>query len=276
MIIYNGLLKNTNFLISTQNRGLKFGDSLFESMRVVNLDIKYWEDHYFRLMAGMRIMRMDIPMSFTMEFFQGQILELLSKLKKTDARIRLTVTRKDGGLYIPKNNKVDFFIEATELFQKKYTLNTQSYEVDLFKDFRKNKGLLSTIKSNNKLEHIIAGVYASENNLDNVLLLNSDNRLAEAINANIFIVKNNQIITPYSSEGCVKGIVRKKIVEIIDRNPAYEIIKKEVNHFEMMKADEVFLTNISLGIQSVTKFRKKIYTQTKVAEMLIKSLNIAF
>lgn len=276
MIIYNGLLKNNNFLISTQNRGLKFGDSLFESMRVVNLDIKYWEDHYFRLMAGMRIMRMDIPMSFTMEFFQGQILELLSKLKKTDARIRLTVTRKDGGLYIPKNNKVDFFIEATELFQKKYTLNTQSYEVDLFKDFRKNKGLLSTIKSNNKLEHIIAGVYASENNLDNVLLLNSDNRLAEAINANIFIVKNNQIITPYSSEGCVKGIVRKKIVEIIDRNPAYEIIKKEVNHFEMMKADEVFLTNISLGIQSVTKFRKKIYTQTKVAEMLIKSLNIAF
>ncbi len=276
MIIYNGLLKDDNYVISTQNRGLKFGDSLFESMRVINLDIKYWEDHYFRLMAGMRIMRMDIPMSFTMEFFQGQILELLSKQNRKDARIRLTVTRKDGGLYTPENNKVDFFIEATELFQKKYTLNTQPYEVDLFKDFKKNKSLLSTIKSNNKLEHIIAGIYAKENNLDNVLLLNSDNRLAEAINANVFVVKDHQIITPAPTEGCVKGIVRKKLLEIIERNPIYEVIEKEVNHFEMMKADEVFLTNISFGIQPITKFRKKVYTQTKAAEMLIKALNISF
>lgn len=276
MIIYNGLLKKDDFLISIQNRGLKFGDSLFESMRVVNLDIKYWEDHYFRLMAGMRIMRMDIPMSFTMDFFQGQILELLSKQNRTDARIRLTITRKDGGLYTPESNKVDFFIEATELSQKKYTLNTASYEIDLFKDFKKNKSLLSTIKSNNKLEHIIAGIYAKENNLNNVLLLNSDNRLAEAVNANVFIVKDNQIMTPASTEGCVKGIVRKKLLEIIEKNPNYEIIEKEVNHFEMMKADEVFLTNISFGIQPVTKFRKKHYTQTTVAEILIKALNTSF
>ncbi len=276
MIIYNGLLKKETDLISIQNRGLKFGDSLFESLRVINQEIKYWEDHYFRLMAGMRIMRMEIPMRFTMDFFQGQILALLTKKNITDARVRLTVTRKDGGLYIPENNSVDFFIEATELHEKKYALNSQSYEIDLFKDFKKNKSLLSSIKSNNKLEHIIAGIYAKENNLDNILLLNSENRLAEAVNANVFIVKGNQIITPAPTEGCVKGIIRKKLIDIINRNPVYDSIEKEVNHFEMMKAEEVFLTNISFGIQSVTKFRKKNYTQTKVAEMLIKSLNISF
>ncbi len=276
MIIYNGLLKKDTDLISIQNRGLKFGDSLFESLRVINQDIKYWEDHYFRLMAGMRIMRMEIPMNFTMAFFQSQILALLVKKNMTDARVRLTVTRKEGGLYIPENNSVDFFIEVTELNEKKYVLNSQSYEIDLFKDFKKNKSLLSNIKSNNKLEHIIAGIYAKENNLDNVLLLNSANRLAEAVNANIFIVKGNQIITPAPTEGCVKGIIRKKLIEIIHHNPVYDIIEKEVNHFEMMKADEVFLTNIGFGIQSVTKFRKKNYTQTKVAEMLINSLNISF
>ncbi|MFV0530562.1 MAG: aminotransferase class IV [Flavobacteriales bacterium] len=276
MIIYNGLLKDNTRLISIQNRGLKFGDSLFESLRVINQNIKFWEDHYFRLMAGMRIMRMKIPMSFTMEFFQSQITELLNKKNITDARIRLTITRKNGGLYTPENNKVDFFIEATELHQKEYILNTKPYEIDLFKDFKKNKSLLSTIKSNNKLEHIIAGIYAKENHLDNVLLLNSDNRLAEAVNANIFIVKGNEIVTPSSTEGCVKGIIRKKLLEIINRNPAYDIIEREVNHFEMMKADEVFLTNISFGIQPVSKFRKKLYTQTNVAEMLIKSLNSTF
>lgn len=276
MIIYNGTLKESNFLISTQNRGLKFGDSLFESMRVINHQVKFWEDHYFRLMAGMRIMRMEIPMSFTMDFFQAQINELLNKKGITDARIRLTITRKDGGLYIPEDNKVDFFIEATTLTEKKYTLHTQPYKVDLFKDFKKNKSLLSTIKSNNKLEHIIAGIYAQENGLDNVLLLNADNRLAEAINANIFIVKGNQIITPAPTEGCVKGIIRKKLLDIIKRNPSYEIIEKEVNHFEMMKADEVFLTNISFGIQPITHFRKKQYSQTTVAEILVKALNVAF
>ncbi len=276
MVIYNSSLRENDLLISTQNRGLKFGDSLFESMRVINHEIKFWEDHYFRLMAGMRIMRMEIPMGFTMDFFQWQIKELLTQKNMTDARIRLTVTRKDGGLYAPTTNKVDFFIEATTLTEKKYILNSQPYKVDLFKDFRKNKSLLSTIKSNNKLEHIIAGIYAQENDLDNVLLLNSDNRLAEAVNANIFIVKENQIITPASTEGCVKGIIRKKLLEIIKRNPTYEIIEKGVNHFEMMKADEVFLTNISFGIQPITHFRKKEYTQTKTAEVLLKSLNVSF
>ncbi len=276
MIIYNGLLKENNHLLSTENRGLKFGDSIFESLRVVNQNIVFWEDHYFRLMAGMRIMRMNIPLSFTMDFFEGQIKELLEKTNRINARIRITIFRKDGGYYTPETNKVNFIIHATDLKETKYILNKNTYEVDLFKDFKKNNSLLSTIKSNNKLEHIIAGIYAQENNLDNVLLLNSNNRLAEAINANIFIVKNNQISTPASTEGCVKGIVRKKIIEIINRIPSYEIIEKEVNHFEMMKADEVFLTNISFGVQNISKFRKKHYNQTEVSEMIIRSLNLIF
>lgn len=273
MIIYNGLLKESNFLLSIQNRGLKFGDSLFETMRVVNYKIKFWEDHYFRLMAGMRIMRMEIPMSFTMPFFQSQVEELCAQKGMRHARVRLTIFRKDGGLYTPETHKVDFIIEALELSETRYKLNTKTYKVDLFKDFKKNKSLLSNVKSNNKLEHVIAGIYARENEWDNVLLINTNNHLAEAINANIFMVNKNCISTPATTEGCVKGIIRKKIIEIAEKNPAFDMIEKEVNSFELMKADEVFLTNVIMGVQSVTQFRKKHYTQNTVAEKLIKVLN---
>ena len=87
MINFNGnLIENANF-ISNENRGYKYGDALFETLKVVHGKILFWEDHYFRLMASMRIMRMQIPMDFTMEFIEEQeivnTLEANEQLKNT-------------------------------------------------------------------------------------------------------------------------------------------------------------------------------------------------
>ena len=76
MINFNGtLLSQTDSRFTTENRGYKYGDALFETLKVVNGKIFFWEDHYFRLMASMRILRMEIPMSFTMEFIEAEILK---------------------------------------------------------------------------------------------------------------------------------------------------------------------------------------------------------
>lgn len=273
MVIFNGIIKDNTHFLSIQNRGLEFGDSVFETMKVVDEKIIFFEDHYFRLMASMRIMRMEIPMSFTMDFFQEQILALLRHKNLLNARIRLTIFRKEGGLFAPDSNKVDYIIEASEFSKTAYQIHNEPYKVDLYKDFKKNSGLLSTIKSNNKLEHVLAGIYAHENELDNVLLLNQNNRLTEAINANIFIVNGNTIITPKAEEGCIKGIIRKKVIEYFEKNTDYELIETEVNHFELMKADEVFLTNIIIGVQPITHFRKKVFTQQKVSQEILSHLN---
>ena len=64
MINFNGKLLEDNIIISTQNRGYAYGDGLFETIKVVSGKLLFWEDHYFRLMASMRIMRMEIPMNF--------------------------------------------------------------------------------------------------------------------------------------------------------------------------------------------------------------------
>jgi branched-chain amino acid aminotransferase len=257
MLNFNGKLINQSELsINSNNRAFKYGDAIFETLNIQNNTIVFWEDHYFRLMASMRMLRMDIPMDFTLEFLEQEILKTVTSLESfSKIRVRLSIFRKDGGLYAPKSNEVDFLIEASEnIYQKKET-----YRVDLFKDFYNYSGLLSTVKTTNRMLNTLASIYMEENELDNCVLINERKGVVEAANANIFIVKGTEIKTPALDEGCIKGVVRKKIIEILNKNEEYTIVETSISPFEMQKADEVFLTNSIIGVQPVTNYRKKEY-----------------
>ncbi|MCG2459982.1 aminotransferase class IV [Flavobacteriaceae bacterium F89] len=272
---FNGslLLKDTNFL-NHENRGLRYGDALFETLRIINGKIVFWEDHYLRLMASMRILRMEIPMTFTMEFLQEQLLRVIlaNDMENSPARVRLTVFRNNGGLYLPKSNDVSFIIEASALKDPYYTLDPSSYEVALFKDFYVNANKLSTLKTSNKLTHVLGSIFSNENNYDNCLLLNQNKFVVEALNANIFLVVNNTVKTPPIMDGCLNGIIRKKLKEIFTRLGNYAFEESSISPFELQKADELFITNSITGIRPITKFRKKEYS-TKVALDLLGKLN---
>lgn len=275
MVNFNGTLleENTNFL-NEENRGLRYGDALFETIRVVNNKIFFWESHYLRLMASMRILRMEIPMDFTMEFLQKEIEKtvLSNELQNSPARIRITVFREAGGLYTPTNKEVSFAIEAKTLENPFYILNDSFYEVELFKDHYVNSGLLSTLKSNNKVLHVLAGIYAKENDYDNCLLINEKKNVIEATNGNIFLVKGNVIKTPPITEGCLNGVLRKQLIEIIGKTEDLEFQEAEISPFEIQKADEMFITNVISGITSVSKYRKKTYSN-EIAKKLLGRLN---
>lgn len=256
MINYNAnIVSEDSNVLSINNRAFKYGDALFETIKIVNNKIIFVEDHYFRLMASMRMLRMKIPLEFTFEFFESQVLKTLASNRLIDARVRFSVFRKGGGLYLPDNNTIDYLIEANELI---VPLKNE-YEVDLFKDYYVYSGMLSTLKTNNKILNVVASIYADENGLDNCILLNEKKHITEALNANIFLVKGNQITTPSLSEGCLKGVMRKNIVSMLHKDSNYEIFEKEISPFELQKADEVFLTNTIIGIQPITKYRKKTY-----------------
>jgi len=115
MINFNGNLVKSNVVLSSNNRAFKYGDGIFETIKVENLKINFLEDHYFRLMASMRMLRMEIPMSLTLEFVEQQVLKTLESNNLTSARVRVSVYRKDGGFYTPKSHKVNFIVEASEL-----------------------------------------------------------------------------------------------------------------------------------------------------------------
>ncbi|HEA19399.1 hypothetical protein LCGC14_1615030 [marine sediment metagenome] len=275
MVNFNGelLTRNLNFL-NQGNRGLRYGDSLFETFRAINGKLFFWEDHYLRLMASMRMLRMEIPMNFTMEFLEEQIQRVVvaNHLNEGAARIRLTVFRNDGGFYLPKTNDISFFIESTPMENSFYILEETPYEVELFKDFYVNSDMLSTLKTNNRIINVVGSIFAKENDYDNCLLLNTEKQVVEALNGNLFLVKDNMIKTPPLKDGCLNGIIRKKLIEILKKLEGYELEESSISPFELQKADEIFITNSILGIRPITKYRKKQFAN-KVAKDLLGKLN---
>ena len=271
MLNYNGnLVAFDDVKITPNNRAFKYGDSVFETIKVVHGKLVFWEEHYFRLMASMRMLRMKIPMNFTLEFLEEQLLKTVSVNENNkNTRARLSVTRKDGGFYTPNTNEIDYLIESQEI---EYSTKA-SYKVDLFKDFYVYSGHLSTVKTNNKLIHTLASIYAKENDLDNCFLLNERKGVVEATNASLFLVKGTVIKTPPLTEGCLKGIAREKVISVINSSNDYTIEETIISPFEIQKADEVFITNSVMGIQPITNYRKKEFSTT-ISKKLSISLRI--
>jgi branched-chain amino acid aminotransferase len=271
MFNVNGTLQNSNEN-KILNRAFSYGDAVFETIKIIHGKILFWEDHYFRLMASMRILRMKIPMNFTMEFLEQEIISLVSAKNLENARVRLTVFRNDGGYYLPKTQTISYVIEANALDSIHFSYK-KDFEVELYKDFYISKQLLSTLKTTNKLIQITASIFAEENGYQSCLMMNDDKNIIEAINGNLFMVSNNTIVTPPISEGCLNGIMRKQIIALLKKDPAQNFEERPISPFELQKADELFITNVIVGIQPITKYRKKIF-ETVTAEKLIEQLNI--
>ncbi len=275
MVNFNGnLVPADSFYLNHQNRGLRYGDALFETIRVANGQILFWEDHYLRLMASMRILRMEIPMEFTMEFLEEAIRNSLPPGKRdtASARVRCTVFRNEGGLYLPADNGVSYIIEAAPLDDPAYRLPTAPYEITLFRDYNITADLLSNVKTNNKILNVVGSIYARENGYDNCLLLNQHKHIVEALNGNLFLVKGNILKTPPLSDGCVNGILRKQILALLKKEGKQQPEESSISPFELQNADELFITNVIVGVQPISTYRKAKYGSGIAAE-IVKHLN---
>lgn len=273
MINFNGILQDSDANLLDQNRGFLYGDGVFETLKIVDGKILFFEDHYFRLMAAMRIVRMEIPMNFTLEYLEEQVLSLVKKNKiEQSARARITVYRNNGGFYLPTNNTVSFLIQTSAIESPVYSISEKEYEVDLYKDFYIPKQLLSTLKTTNKMIHVTGSIYAKENDLDNCILLNDSKNVVEALQGNLFMRMGNTLITPPISEGCLNGIMRKQILSLAKKETNLEVVEQVISPFDLQKADELFVTNVIRGIQPITKYRKKEFEQdtAKVLNTILK------
>ena len=272
--INGSILEDSEAYLSVDNRGFAYGDAVFETIKV-NSKPLFWEAHYFRLMASMRILRMEIPMHFTPEFLESQIMDLVNTQseKAKSYRVKLIVFRATGGYYTPTSNSVKFTISLAPLDSDIYNSHTDSCEIELFKDYFIAPNLLSTLKTNNKAINVVGSIFAKENNYANCLLLNTNKNIIEALNGNVFLVKDNVIKTPPLTDGCLKGIIRDQLIEMISKSDNYDLIETSIAPFELQKSDEIFITNVIQGIKPVTKFRKKTYT-TEAAKKFQNKLNI--
>ena len=276
MINFNGALRpDVEVRLSPSNRSFRFADGVFETIKFARGKILFWEDHYFRLMSDMRILRMNIPISWSPEHLEQEILTTLdaNALEQGAARIRFTVFRNGGGGYVPETSEVSYLVECYPLVDDEYILPQAGKIMQLFQDHVKPTGLLSNLKSASAQVYILAGIFARENGFDDCFLINEHKHLVEAVSSNIWLVKGKTIKTPALSQGCVKGVLRANLLKWLPKW-GYEAEETEITPFELQRVDEVWLTNTIRGIEWVQQYRKKSYENSE-AQAVARHLNTA-
>jgi branched-chain amino acid aminotransferase len=274
MINSNGnLVPSSDAGLSFFNRGFSYGDALFDTVKAVGDKLLFWEDHYFRLMASMRLLRMEIPMTFTPEYFVDQCMQLIQaqEVRSPAWRLRLTVFRDSGGRYTPDQNGVAFVIGCEPFSQNRFLDDVTKYTVDLYKDHYVQAGMLPNLKTNNKILNVLGSIFAKENDLDNCILVNDNKEVVEALQSNLFLLFGQEIHTPPLTSGCLDGIIRKQIIRMAN-DLGLTIKETPINPFYLQKADELWLSNSIQGIRAVTNYRRKTY-QSQIYPKAVAQLN---
>jgi branched-chain amino acid aminotransferase len=274
MVNSNGnLVPSSDACLPFFNRGFYYGDALFETVKVVGDKLLFWEDHYFRLMASMRVLRMEIPMTFTPEYFVDQCMQLVQAQKVSSSawRLRLTVFRDSEGGYTPDHNRVGFLIGCEPISQDRFLNEVTKYTVDLYKDHYVQEGMLPNLKTNNKILNVLGSIFAKQNDLDNCILVNDNKQLVEALQSNLFLLFGQEILTPPLTSGCLDGIIRKQIIRMA-KDLDLTLKETAINPFDLQRADELWLSNCIQGIRAVTNYRRKTY-QSKIYPKAVALLN---
>ncbi|MBC7417113.1 MAG: aminotransferase class IV [Pedobacter sp.] len=259
-------------IITAENRAFRFGDGLFESMRMIDGKLQFADLHADRLAAGMKVLKIDGHALMDSYFLKQKTADLAKRNKWAgNARFRLSVYRAGAGLYTPEYNKNGYLLEGNALHSNTYELNKKGLIVDLFTDLPKAINKLSNLKTANALIYVLAGLFKQQNSLDEAFILNDKGFLCESISANIFVVYDKKIYTPALTEGCVAGVMRSSILYLAKINNI-QVVEAEINPKVLAEADEVFITNATRGLQWVMGYGRKRYFD-KVAKLLSQTLN---
>lgn len=246
-------------ILKVGNRAFKFGDGMFESMRMANGKLQFPELHADRIKATMKALKMDGYNLLDEYFLKTKTSELARKNKiHANGRFRLSIYRDGEGLYTPETNKVGYLLEVKPLETPTYELNKKGLIVDVYDEITKPINKLSNFKTSNSLPFVMAALYQKQHRLDEVLLLNQNGFLCESTSSNLFVVYQNQIYTPALSEGCVGGVMRNVIMRLAKQHQL-PLIEAQINPQILNEAEEVFLTNAIGGVRWVMGYGRKRY-----------------
>ena len=230
--------------------------SFVEIVRLNNSKILFWEKHYFRIVASLRRYRYKIPVSFTMEKLEGELIKLTNKI---DNKIENGLFRYQ---FIKADEETEFIISLKDL--NPIEINTSDYEIDLYKDTLVFSNDISNMSKTNSDLRLISKMYAKENGLSDVVLLNDKKKITETLNGTIFLLKSNQIQTPNLLSGCQNLVLREVFLEWLEKYDGnYNVIETEINPFELQKSEEIFIISLENGLQCVSSYRRSSYFNEK-------------
>lgn len=257
---YNGkYYKEGEAIVSPDNRSLRYGDGLFETIKVVNGKIVFANEHFTRLWQGLLLLQFEIPKLFTKEKLQQEIEALVNKNKHLQlARVRLTIIRGNGGLYDAQNYLPNYCIQSWALPSDKGNFNENGLVIGFYEEAKKNCDAFSNIKHNNFLPYTMAALFAKQNKWNDALVFNEYGNICDSTIANIFICKEGIIYTPPLTEGCIEGVTRSYVIKTLQAN-GFNIEETPISKAVILNADEVFLTNAIQNIKWVGQMEDKKY-----------------
>jgi branched-chain amino acid aminotransferase len=267
-INYNGNIYSSNEpIVTAQNRGLRYGDGLFETIKLKNGLLILADAHFDRLWNGMKTLKFEIPKLFTKQKLQSEILQLASKNKLTNARVRLTIIRGEGGIYDAHNHTPNYLIEALPLPLSNGEFNTNGLQLCIYNDAVKSIDVFSNVKTNNYLPYFMGALHAKDNRCNDALILNSQGNICDTTIANVFYIKDNVIYTPALAQGCVAGTMRNWLITKLPEL-GYNVQQTVVTTEQLLNADEVFLTNAIYNIRWVAAINDVIFSNNIVYKIV--------
>ncbi|CAG7839383.1 4-amino-4-deoxychorismate lyase [Clostridium novyi B str. ATCC 27606] len=252
------IIDSENFFMNVEAQGFNYGYGIFETLKIVNGKIFFMEEHFQRFVKGCNKLNMDLNYNKNqIEKFSNELIFLKHSFS---GAVKI--------LYIKNNDKFDLIITT-----KENTYTKEMYDVGFKICFACSKrnpyAKLTYIKSNNYLENILEKDSAVKKGYNEAIFLNTEHHISEGTYTNIFFIKNNSLYTPDISCGLLPGIMREKVIALVNKLS----LKLEINNFnrkDLINADEVFLTNSLMEIMPVSKLENKRYdlNNNKITQLL--------
>ena len=259
-INFNGkILPVGTAVAGSENRGLRYGDGLFETMKISAGKLIFEQDHFDRLWLGLEVLGFDLPTHFTKQLLIKQVKSLCDKNKHdANGRVRLNVFRGDGGLYDAASHAPNYVIESWELPEGATAFNSNGLVLGIYPHARKACDILSNLKHNNYLPYVMGALYAKQEKCNDALLLNSAGHICDSTIANVFLVRDGEVITPGLQEGCVAGVIRGRLINYLGAQQ-FKVTERPVTIEDVFAADEVFLTNSMYNVRWVQRIGDRNY-----------------
>jgi branched-chain amino acid aminotransferase len=239
--------------VSVFDHGLLYGDGVFEGIRFYNGRVFLFEEHLDRLWDSAKAILLTIPMERAA--LREAVLETIRQNGLRDGYVRLVVTRGKGDLGLNPNSCKDptvFIIAATiQLYPEKYY--TEGLRVNTVPTQRVSAAAVSpAIKSLNYLNNILAKIEGNLYGAQESILLNAQGFIAECTADNIFVIKNDRVLTPQISDGALGGITRRLMFELA-REMGRTIEEKQLTRYDLFVADELFLTGTGAEVVPINE-----------------------
>ena len=254
-IVYNGtIVSRSEPFAGIENRALRYGDGIFESIIQINGKIPLLQYHINRLSGGINVLKIQPGFDVTPAFFREEI----NKLSESgNARIRISIIRKAGGLYKPSSNEADFLIEAYELDPELTSFpETNGKKVDVCQTQNVLSSPVSHLKTLNAIPYVLASIEAEENAMDDLILTDPNGYLVESTNSNLFVVFGSTIATPPLSSGCINGVIRQYMLDN-QKRLGIAVDETKIPLASLPYASEIWLTGGTSGIKWVEEFRNR-------------------